>query len=140
MKQSRAKTEAQIRKVCEEALGIYDKAPAKAKKVYNEACDKAWKVYDEAWKVYDEALIEARKVYDEAKKVYDILKERHGDKKMPYSKIADEILSLNTCSEAIICPLRAPNAFERIYNLNKILKSRGFGEIQFASPGIVQLI
>jgi len=75
----------------------------------------------------------------EYKKIYKFLKEKYGGEKVPYSKVADDILSLAKCSEAIVCPLKAPNAFERIYNLNKALKIRELGEIKFTSPGIVQV-
>jgi len=76
---------------------------------------------------------------DEVEKVYEALKEKYGNNRVPYSNVADEILAVARCSEAVICPFRASNAFERIYNLNKVLKARGFGEIKFVSPGIVQI-
>jgi len=75
----------------------------------------------------------------EFKRMYEILKGKYGDDKVPYSKVADDILALAECSEAVICPLKVPNAFERIYNLNRALKIRGLGEIKFTSPGIVQI-
>jgi len=75
----------------------------------------------------------------EVKRIYEILKEKYDEKKVPYSNVADEILVISECSEAVICPLRAPNAFGRIYNLDRALKSRGLGEIRFISPGIVQI-
>lgn len=75
----------------------------------------------------------------EVEKTYEVLSEKYRDEKVPYSRVADEILATAECSEAVICPLRTPNAFERIYNLNRALKSRGIGEIRFISPGIVQV-
>ena len=76
---------------------------------------------------------------DEIGRVYESLKEKYGDRRVPYSQVADEISAAVKCPDAIICPLRAPNAFERIHNLDGALKSRKIGEIKIVSPGIVQL-
>jgi len=77
---------------------------------------------------------------NEVKRIYGVLKKKYGEERVPYSKIADEILLTVKCPDAVICPLRVSNAFERIYNLNRSLKIRRIGEIKFISPGIVQLI
>ena len=76
----------------------------------------------------------------EVKRVYEGLKEKFGDRRAPYSKVADEILNTIRCSDAIICPLKASNAFERIHNLDRAVKSRKIGKIKFVSPGIIQLV
>ncbi|MFB0503953.1 MAG: hypothetical protein ACETWE_08985, partial [Candidatus Bathyarchaeia archaeon] len=65
---------------------------------------------------------------------------RYDDRRVPYGDVADEISTTVRCSDAIICPLKASNAFERIHNLNRALKTRKIGEIRIVSPGIVQLI
>jgi len=77
---------------------------------------------------------------DEVGKVYESLRMRYDDRRVPYGDIADEISTTVRCSDAIICPLKASNAFERIHNLNRALKTRKIGEIRIVSPGIVQLI
>lgn len=76
---------------------------------------------------------------NEVKKTHESLKEKYGDRKTPYSKVADDIPATAQCSEAVICPLKATNAFEKIYNLDRALRNRGLGEITFISPGIVQV-
>lgn len=75
----------------------------------------------------------------EVKRVYDILRNIYDDKMVSYSKVADDTSAVTKCSEAVICPLRVPNAFERIYNLDRAVKIRGLGEIKMISPGVVQL-
>lgn len=77
---------------------------------------------------------------DEVRKVYESLRLRFADRRVPYGDVADEISTTVRCSDAIICPLKASNAFERIHNLNRALKARKIGEIRIVSPGIVQLI
>lgn len=76
----------------------------------------------------------------EFKRIYETLKERYKDSKVPYSKVADAILTLAECSEAIVCPLRASNAFDRVYNLTRAVKVRGLGEIRFTSDGTIQMM
>ncbi|MFQ6095363.1 MAG: hypothetical protein ACE5NN_04395 [Candidatus Bathyarchaeia archaeon] len=75
----------------------------------------------------------------EVKRVYESLKEKYGDRMIPYSQVADDIPTTVRCSDVIVCPLKASNAFERIHNLNRALKSRKIGEVEFVSPGIVRL-
>ena len=77
---------------------------------------------------------------DEVGKVYESLRMRYDDRRVPYGDVADEISATVRCWDAIVCPLKAPNAFERIHNLNRALKARKIGEIRIVSPGIVQLI
>ena len=77
---------------------------------------------------------------DEVERVYESLRMRYGSRRVPYGEIADEISATVRCSDAIICPLKASNAFERIHSLNRALKSRRIGEIRIVSPGIVQLV
>ncbi|MFQ6096050.1 MAG: hypothetical protein ACE5NN_07890, partial [Candidatus Bathyarchaeia archaeon] len=73
--------------------------------------------------------------------VYRSLKEKYGKNiRAPYSSVADDILTLSRCPDVVNCPLKAPNAFERIYNLNRALRSRGIGEIKFVSPGVVRIV
>jgi len=72
-------------------------------------------------------------------RIYEGLKKRYGDQKVLYLKVADDIRGAAECSEAIICPLKVPNAFERIYNLDRVLKVRGLGEIKFTCAGTVRL-
>ena len=77
----------------------------------------------------------------EVNRIYEHLKSRFGvGRRISYSTIADEILKMNKCQNAIICPLKASNAFERIYNLNKALRSRGIGEIRIIDPATVMII
>jgi len=75
----------------------------------------------------------------EVKRVYELLRNTYDGKMVSYSKVADDTSVIARCSEAVICPLRVPNAFERIYNLDRAVKSRGLGEIKLISPGIMQL-
>jgi len=60
--------------------------------------------------------------------------------KVPYSLIVKEIRLRETCDDAILCPLAASNALERILNLNRALKTRGIGEIRFVSPDFIEIL
>jgi len=59
--------------------------------------------------------------------------------KIPYSLIVKEIRLEERCDDAILCPLAASNALERILNFNRALKTRGIGEIKFVSPDFVEI-
>jgi len=59
--------------------------------------------------------------------------------KVPYSLIVKEIRLEERCNDAILCPLAASNALERILNLNWALKTRGIGEIRFVSPDFIEI-
>ena len=59
--------------------------------------------------------------------------------KVPYSLIVKEIRLEERCDDAILCPLAASNALERILNFNRALKTRGIGEIKFVSPDFVEI-
>ncbi len=59
--------------------------------------------------------------------------------KVPYSLIVKEIRLEEKCKDAILCPLAASNALERILNLNRALKTRGIGEIRFVSPDFIEI-
>jgi len=59
--------------------------------------------------------------------------------KVPYSLIVKEIRLEERCDDAILCPLAASNALERILNFNRALKTRGIGEIKFVSTDFVEI-
>ncbi len=72
--------------------------------------------------------------------IYENLKGKYGGGgRIPYSLIVKEIANMEPCREVTICPIRVPNAFEKILNLNKALKSRRLGEIKFVDPGMVEI-
>lgn len=75
------------------------------------------------------------------KEIYKNIREKYGlGAKVHYSIIAEIISSIKPCSDVIICPLLSPpNAFERIINLNKALKTRKIGEIKFINQSIVEI-
>jgi len=74
-------------------------------------------------------------------KMYSKLTEMYGKgKKIPYSLLAEEIERIERCRDVIICPLSAPNMFERILNLNKALKTRKLGEIKFTAPDFIEIL
>jgi len=76
-----------------------------------------------------------------AEKMYSKLIERYGrGKKIPYSLLAEEIEKAETCEDVIVCPLSAPNLFERILNLNKAFKTRKLGEIRFIAPDFIEIV
>ncbi|MEM1883386.1 MAG: hypothetical protein QXE14_02140 [Candidatus Bathyarchaeia archaeon] len=59
-----------------------------------------------------------------------ILKRSNSVSRLHYSQVAEIISRINKCNDVIICPLTAPpNAFERLFTLNKVLRSRRMGEI-----------
>ncbi len=76
----------------------------------------------------------------EVERIYRELKVRYGKGRISYSSLADEIAKMVRCEDVIICPLKAPNAFERIHNFNRALKSRGIGGIRFVKPGIIEIL
>jgi len=73
--------------------------------------------------------------------MYFKLVEKYGKgKKIPYSLVAEEIERIERCEDVIVCPLAAPNLFERILNLNKAFKTRKLGEIRFVSPDFIEIL
>jgi len=77
----------------------------------------------------------------EVGRIYRELKGRYGKgRRISYSSIADEIAEMVRCEDVVVCPLKAPNAFERIHNFDRALKSRGIGGIKFVKPGIIEIL
>jgi len=77
----------------------------------------------------------------EVERIYKLLREKYKDGgRVFYSLVADEILRIIRCEDAVVCPLKAPNALERIHNLNKALRSRGIGEFRFTEPSFVEIV
>lgn len=70
--------------------------------------------------------------------IYRAILERSGSfSRLHYSQVAEIISRINKCNDVIICPLTAPpNAFERIFTLNKVLRSRRIGEINIDESAI----
>jgi len=74
-------------------------------------------------------------------RLYEALIHRFGKgKKIHYALIAEEIAKTKLCEDVILCPLRVPNLFERVLNLNKALKSLGLGEIRLITSDMVELV
>lgn len=74
-------------------------------------------------------------------KMYLELIEKYGKgEKIPYSLVAEKIERIETCEDVMVCPLSAPNLFERLLNLNKAFKTRKLGEIRFAAPDFIEIV
>jgi len=73
-------------------------------------------------------------------KMYSKLIKKYGrNEKIPYSLLAEETEKIERCRDVIVCPLSAPNLFERILNLNKAFKTRKLGEIRFVAPDFIEI-
>jgi len=76
----------------------------------------------------------------EIERVFKALSETYGDQeRVYYSEIANDLLRMVKCEDVIICPLRVPNAFERIHNFNRAIRSRGLGELLIISPSFIRV-
>ena len=77
----------------------------------------------------------------EVERVYGLLREKYGSGgKVFYSLVADDILRIIQCEDAVVCPLKAPNALDRLHNLGKAVRSRGLGELRFIERSFVEII
>lgn len=74
--------------------------------------------------------------------IYRSLKEKYGlEEKVHYSLVAEVISEIKPCDDVIICPLLFPsNSFERIINLNEVLKVRKLGEVKIIGQNMVKII
>ncbi|MEM2341636.1 MAG: hypothetical protein QXX94_03935 [Candidatus Bathyarchaeia archaeon] len=74
--------------------------------------------------------------------IYRVLKEKYSsEEKVHYSLVAEVISEIKPCNDVIICPLLfPPNSFERIINLNEVLKMRKLGEIKIIDQNMVKII
>ena len=60
--------------------------------------------------------------------------------KVHYFEVAKEIEKANPCVDVVVCPLMAPNLFERVLNLNNALRVRKLGEIKFTGSDNVEIL
>jgi len=74
-------------------------------------------------------------------KIYAELVKKYGKGvKVHYFEVAKEIEKANPCEDVVVCPLMAPNLFERVLNLNNALRIRKLGEIRFTGPDNVEIL
>jgi len=73
-------------------------------------------------------------------KVYRELIKKYGkDSRINYMLIVEEIARTKPCEDVIICPLMVPNFFEEVLNLDKALKSRQLGAIEFLTSDTAKI-
>ncbi|HIE14455.1 TPA: hypothetical protein EYP70_04210 [Candidatus Bathyarchaeota archaeon] len=77
----------------------------------------------------------------EIPRIYKMMREKYVDcNKILYSQLADDIFKVIKCENVVICPLKTPNALERLLNFNRAIRSRSLGEIIFLSPSFVKIL